>query len=431
MLRKFLVLLVVALQVSTASAFEKPPFPRLAAVWTGNQVYDRPEVQAALARGSISLINGWQGWGADTGTTIEQVARKIHALNPNSLVFHYFVANEIPAADANNPIFAERFNKLNSMNWWQYATGTAGPVLPSGWPGALATNITNQVPRDSSGDSLSSWYAKWAVRTIATPSPSLDGLSQDNFFWRPRVWGDFDRNGLIDDANSAQAGTWARLGLKESLDTLKRLMPGKYQIANADWGGADAVFPELQGQLNGGFMEGMLGFGWSPESWGGFGELMRQYRKLMAAYGEPKLGIFHQVGGTQDYQNMRYGLATCLMDDGYFAYNSDVAYGDAPMFDEYNAKLGFATGAPPTGPWQNGVWRRDFEYGVALVNPKGNGQKTVQLETDFRKLSGAQAPAVNNGQMTRAVTLNDRDGIILMKLNATARPAAPSGMNVK
>jgi hypothetical protein len=71
------------------------------------------------------------------------------------------------------------------------------------------------------------------------------------------------------------------------------------------------------------------------------------------------------------------------------------------------------------------VYRRDFENGIALVNPKGNGPVEITLEEEFRRISGKQAPGVNNGQLTKTVKLNDRDGIILKRVTAKALPKAP------
>jgi hypothetical protein len=138
---------------------------------------------------------------------------------------------------------------------------------------------------------------------------------------------------------------------------------------------------------------------------------------------------------------MRYGLATCLLDDGYYNFSiktSSVDYHTVAWFDEFDAPLGQATGGPPTTAWQNGVYRRDFENGISLVNPKGNGPQTVTLETGFKKLTGKQAPAVNNGQTVHTVTLNDRDGVILLRLTASSapqpsasKPAAPQSVIVQ
>jgi len=163
-------------------------------------------------------------------------------------------------------------------------------------------------------------------------------------------------------------------------------------------------------------MEGMIGHDWSPETYGGWQVMMARYRRTMAALGEPKLALFHQVGSVTDYQSVRYGLTSALMDDGYYVFNSTAQNGgDAPWFDEYQVQLGNAVGGPSTAAWQSGVYRRDFDNGIALVNPKGNGTQTVTLEASFTHFTGQQAPAVNNGATVTSVTLQDRDGIILMR----------------
>jgi hypothetical protein len=84
-------------------------------------------------------------------------------------------------------------------------------------------------------------------------------------------------------------------------------------------------------------------------------------------------------------------------------------------FDEYGAKLGAATTGPQKSAWQAGVYRRDFQNGIILVNPKGNGTRTVNLGGTFRKLKGTQAPSINNGALVTSVTLKDRDGIVLLR----------------
>jgi hypothetical protein len=85
---------------------------------------------------------------------------------------------------------------------------------------------------------------------------------------------------------------------------------------------------------------------------------------------------------------------------------------------------------PVTTAWQSGVYRRDFEKGIVLVNPKGNGVRTVTLEADYVKLKGTQDPAVNNGQVVRTVTLQDRDGIFLMRVEKAAQPEVPLNFTV-
>jgi hypothetical protein len=155
----------------------------------------------------------------------------------------------------------------------------------------------------------------------------------------------------------------------------------------------------------------------------------------MANVASPQLVLFHQLGNPSDYQSMRYGLATCLMDNGYYQFvstvgNSSGDYHTLYWFDEYNASLGQATTSPPAAAWQNGVYRRDFQNGIALVNPKGNGAQTVTLETSYVKLTGTQVPAINSGQTVTTVTLQDRDGILLLRTQPAKVPKPPGGLQL-
>jgi hypothetical protein len=209
-------------------------------------------------------------------------------------------------------------------------------------------------------------------------------------------------------------------------------MPGKYQMGNVgDWGAPAAVLTEYQGMANGGVMEGYIGKSWSVETWGGWAATLAQYRKVMGALAAPKIGIFNQWGSSTDYQGMRYGLGTCLLDDGYYSFTDNTKqYYGVVWFDELDQNLG-AGSTKPTAAWQKGVWRRDFDNGIVLVNPKGNGPQTVTLESSYIKIKGAQDPATNNGQTVTTVTLKDRDGIILLRPKSLTRPAAPTGFTVE
>jgi len=223
---------------------------------------------------------------------------------------------------------------------------------------------------------------------------------------------------LLTRRSDPQASALLRQGFVNYYSLAKSLMPGKYQIGNiAEWGLGAPVPPEYQQMLHGGVMEGFIGKSWSVETYAGWQTMMNQYRAIMGAMLEPKIGIFNQWGDPTDYKAFRYGLASCLMDDAYYSFtDTSKGYTGVVWFDEYGANLGAAQGAsPPTAAWQSGVWRRDYDNGIVLVNPKGNGPQTVDLGGTFRKLSGTQDPATNNGLAVTSVTLLDRDGIILRR----------------
>jgi hypothetical protein len=416
-----------------ASAYTSPPFPRLAASWiNNNQVYQQPAVYSQLARADIAIILTWPGW-TGNGAGIQPVLQNMKAINPNLLVFEYIKNNETYGPPGACGAFSALCNQLGAMNWYLYPSGGSGTPVPSSWPGATTINNTVFTPPDANGDNWLSWFAKWAVATLYAPNPSFDGFSIDNVYLKPRVDGDWNRDGVTDSANSPQAALWQQQGYVSFFAKLHSLMPGKFQIGNvADWCQPNANLTQYQGMADGGVMEAMIGQSWSVEAWGGWQAMMQGYHNTMAALGGPKLGIFAQAGDTTDYQSFRYGFASSLMDDGYYQFNSLASYGgDFPWFDEYNYqhKFGAAISPPSTSAWQNGVYRRDFANGIALVNPKGNGTQTVTLETNYTRINGTQAPSVNSGQTVLTLTLQDRDGIILLRKQPVV-PAAPVQVTV-
>jgi hypothetical protein len=60
-----------------------------------------------------------------------------------------------------------------------------------------------------------------------------------------------------------------------------------------------------------------------------------------------------------------------------------------------------------------GVYRRDFQNGIVLVNPSATVQ-TVPLERAFRKIQGNVDPLVNNGQSVTQVAVPPSDALFLI-----------------
>jgi hypothetical protein len=422
---RILVAYIAILFSGMATAYTAPPFPRIATVNFSNpQNYDNAAYQAQLAKFNIAMLTIYPGWVGGGAMTMNQSVQAIKAINPQELVFLYINNNEIANNDAS---FTTVTNKINAMKWWLYPSGTSGTPVPSSWPGATEVNNTTFTQPDSNGDNWVSWYAKWAAQNYYVPNPSIDGFFTDNVFYQPRVNGDWNLDGTTDSDTNATVGQWYRQGYNKHFSVLNQQMPGKYQLGNVtDWGTPGANLSYLTGILNGGLLEALIGFSYSPETWGSWSEMMREYRLIMASVAQPQLVVFGQVGVANDYQGFRYGFTSCLMDNGYYEFSLAAnAYSGIFWFDEFNTKLGNATTAPPTVAWQKGVYRRDFDNGIALVNPRGNGAQTVQLETTFKKISGTQDPATNNGQTVQAVTLQDRDGVILLRTTTSTTVATP------
>ena len=416
--------------VTTAIAADT--YPRLATYSIGSpHDYWTASFQKQLSTVQVAIVSYYPGWGVGAGTTMNETVRQLKALNPNTKVFLYErpETQRVPMESA----FSDLYTKIQNEQWWLYTSGLgSGLVLSDFGNGHYIINTTPTSRRDSSGKTWGQWYAGWIAQKYMAPNPLADGVYTDNVFYKPRRDGDWNLDGRIDSQNDAAVQKSYRLGYQQFAAAFRSAAPGKLNIANAaDWGLSTANIAEYQGQYNGGLLEHFLGRPHSIESYAGWGEMMKAYRKVMSALAAPKYGICSQSGGLTDYQAMRYGLASCAMDDGYFAYSDHSRlYHGVPWFDEYAAKLGNALSGPSTSAWQSGVYRRDFQNGIILVNPKGNGARTVSLGGNFVKLRGTQVPSVNNGATVSSVTLQDRDGIILMRTTSAAAPAVPGNFTV-
>ena len=415
------------------SAFAADTYPRLAAYAIASpHDYWTSDYQKQLATVQVAVLTYYPGWGTGAGVTMNDTVTKLKALNPNTKVFLY----ERPETQTipMDPVFTDVYTKIQSEQWWLTTSGTSGSKVLSDYGGGYyILNTTAYARKDASGKTWIQWFAGWLQQKYVTPNPKIDGLFTDNVFYKPRRDGDWDLNGSTDSQNDATVQQHYRQGYAQFADLL-RASSGKLQLANvADWGLSISNISEYVGKYNGGVWEHFLGRTYSVETYAGWAEMMKNYRKIMAALAAPKYLVCQQEGTRSDYQAMRYGFASCAMDDGYYAFTdmSDQNHG-VLWFDEYGAKLGNATSGPATSAWQSGVYRRNFENGIVLVNPKGNGARTVTLEGDFVKIKGTQATSVNNGATVRTVTLQDRDGIVLLRSGGSTEvaPEVPGNFSV-
>ena len=164
----------------------------------------------------------------------------------------------------------------------------------------------------------------------------------------------------------------------------------------------------------------------------GWNQMMTSYRSLMDHTIAPHLVIFSADGLATDYAKFRYAFASALMEDGYFCYSpvnstNHVTYGSVAWFDEYDlagtsntAWLGAAVDPHQREPRAQGVYLRRFQNGLAIVNPKGNGTQTIDLSAlfpgeNYQRVTGTQDSVTNNGAPVTSVTLDERNGLILVK----------------
>jgi hypothetical protein len=285
--------------------------------------------------------------------------------------------------------------------------------------------------------------------------------------------GDWTRTGSTQAHNAPSTYSALMTGQKSFYTYLAGAWPGSQQLGNAGtsfgiavagyYSGTDATLNSqilagtatLSGVIDGGDLEHVIGKTYSIEYYGGSAALQQWYQTAMINYGGARLMIFSQgsvqANGSDPltfnssgqpatyspaWQGARYGITAALMNNGY--YFADVGTYDEETtanrlwFDEYDnagAGVGYlgqpvagAAGNPQKGAWSKGVWMRQFSKGVVLWNPKGNGAQTVDVSglvspsghTGLKHIAGKQSPAVNSGLAATSVTLQDRDGVILL-----------------
>ena len=437
----------LSLSLARPAAADDTPYPRRALVEYGGPAseYGTDSFRASIARMDLTILTTWPNFGSSIGWPTANVVHDIKLRATRDYahdikVFLYAKEDNIGISSGPNDAWNSFRNTIASNHWYLYPTGSSGTPVPSDSlpPNYPAINTTLNTPVDTQGNHAVDWMTKFYAQTLAVPE--MDGWFMDDIFARTRVAGDWDVDGDTDAAGQAATSLLLRQGWVHYVNLMRTLSPaGQLQIGNvADWATAgvtpNVVDTEYQNLLDGGLMEGMIGAGYSQENQAdGWNKMMTQYRATMGSLRSEKMGIFLQdgdvrTGNLDDLRIFRYGLASALMDNAYYAFSENGSqYHSVHWFDEYDANLGQPTSTPPTTAWNSGVYRRDFENGIALVNPKGNGPRTVALESPFVKLTassvaGAHHDAtVNDGSTVSSVTLQDRDGIILLRTSTPGK----------
>jgi hypothetical protein len=310
------------------------------------------------------------------------------------------------------------------------------------------------------------WYAEWLDKNDYFSSGLFDIWEYDNFFGVPRVndtatgsgtkWtftsssceADFLNNGTnqscTDSAVEAayEAGEVAGVTARRAVEP-DMIISGNTDSTTSSTHNSSAPplsAPLLTGQLDGAHMECVSITGTLKYFGENFTTMMNDYLGEPAHLRGAKLQEMGACIASGDYAAFRFSLGTALMGDGFLAVSINGNYNTAGVawFDEYNVNLGTASQVAATsassvyqagvqaGNYQNsGVWRRDFQNGIALVNSTTSA-KTITLGGTFHKLVGTQDSAINNGDAVTSVTINAEDGLVLCKSACANYPRTSS-----
>lgn len=396
-----------------AAGIEEHGYPRIMSMNIARPAYyDTLEYQTALSKPHIVILGFWEGWGNGKKSMSERdMVRRLKEMNPKLLVGQYTILNEWKDIDEPFNARPEVSRKLDDENWWLHDEN-GKRVRWTDTYRAWDINMTVWSRPDRNGYRYPEWLAEKDYKTFFLPVPEFDIWYFDNALSRPPVKeADWDGDGKDDKRDDPRIAAAYRQGNVSHWEAARRLHSQAIFTGNSD----DVSSPEYSGKLQSVFMEAVIGKLWSTEVRKGWDGVMQRYRSAMKHTASPHIVGFNVWGRVDDFQRMRYGLTSCLLDDGYFSYTDEkVGYGSVPWFDEYDVDLGKPVDQPPVQPWQNGLYRRRFEHGLALVNP-GLLPKTVTIEASYQRIKGNQVLDVNDGAAVTTITLRGKDGIILLK----------------
>jgi hypothetical protein len=312
------------------------------------------------------------------------------------------------------------------------------PNMP-GQTGRKMINPTAFVPSNGAGERWNEHLAAWIARCYRdlrdADGVTLDMVNDTSLYASERPsWDltvkvgnkiDLDRNGRQDTVEHGVAwvnNTWGA-AMRDLVEKVRAAV-GPDFIVNSNSGNGRTFGPDANGQS--------YEHGNSPSN-GVFNESLTD---LLRTWDTTHYGTLYSAtqsqagsGGQTNYAFFRHNFAATLMTDAHFGHGcgSDCNYNTNWWYDEYSVST--ATGAP-TGDasrkgylgqanaravkLSNGLWRRDFANGIALVN-NTSASITYSLGGTFRKIAGTQDPTVNNGQSVSSVTLPAQGGLILLR----------------
>jgi hypothetical protein len=371
----------------------------------------------------------------------DETAIRIKEINPKILLGRY--TNIISVGQnwcCDHETWREKIDEGRGPNpsgghpdWWVRSPETGERV--ERWPGTWLVNFTDYVRPDSNGDNWVDYRVKYDHQRWFR-NDVWDIWYSDSVHIQPRyrrVRGSYS-GGTGDSMDEIRA---YRRGHRRHWDGIYAERPGTIVSVNFNWylyqhehGRWDVdVYDKV---VQSGLFENAMGEH-SPSNDTSWQIMYKFYRWGESYLKEPTVMLFHVKGSREDFQFARYSFASALMGNGFFKFSPDDGhhFGTVEWFDEFDLAgtadtswLGLAVTAPPEEAWQKGVYRRDFENGIALVNPRRNGPQTVTIEEGFSRFLGTQDPAVNNGQPARQITLQAGDGILLVRESGGVRPPA-------
>jgi hypothetical protein len=399
-----LILIGLVFLLFPLAVLAKEDFPKLANYYLK---YVSPAEYQELAKWDLLVFP------AETAYSGEAFFDFYRRIKPNGLLLSYVYPAMVHTGGLHDSVGLSNYVYTNAdnNNWWLRCP--AGKKIEM-WPKVLAINATNSDWQDFKVDFVAN-----KIRLDKWDGVFYDIIDAEIGHYNNNRGIDLNCNGKADDQKEINL-KW-QTAISELLKkTRLKIGDNKLMIINGN------SLLSYQSHINGRMFETF------PTPWEGNGSWeasMKKYlRDLPEKNLQPNLYIINSntknIGKMDNYQEMRFGLTSALLGNGYFSYDhGDQSHAQLWWYDEYDLRLGKAVSEPYNllSPNNNeirpGLWRRDFEKGTVLVNSSGRKQTYVFEKEVFEKINGFQDRKTNNGTKINWIELEPNDGILLKKIN--------------
>jgi hypothetical protein len=374
----------------------KDTYPKLANYYLKYYSNIRPEDYESLKKWDLVIVQN------DISTFHPSFLNEYKTRRPDGILLAYvYSAMAVPLPQG-------LYNDIEAANLW--LRDANGSKLEVG-PNIYAVNLSK--------DSWQSMNVDFVGRKLQ--EGPWDGVMYDvvdasiNHFSGSGI--DINADGQTDSSSFVNS-LWQR-GMVSLFSKTRAAYPNSYILMNGN------SLPSYQAATNGRIFENF------PTPWEGNGSWqasMTQYLKLLPPLNRaPKISVINgstnNRGNMSSYRLMRFGLTSALLGDGYYSFDfGDQKHEQTWWYDEYDVQLGRAENTyfnlldSGNNTIKPGLWRRDFENGVSIVNSTAKDQLFIFKREQFEKIQGTQDRNFNDGTKVNYIRLAPNDGIIMRKV---------------
>ncbi|MFA5359349.1 MAG: glycosyltransferase [Patescibacteria group bacterium] len=399
----FFLLFLLLMPLNVKAYYLKDNFPKIANYYLQPLV---PEQHISeLSKYDLLVLD------AEVAELDPDLLPNIKAVNNQEKIFAY-----VPSQSVNTEGIGEwsqyrekNYQAVNNGNWWLRDSANNIISFDKTWPTIKIVDV---------GSGWKSYLPNF-VKNEVLSNDGWDGIFYDmvslNLNWLNNgdiVIANQNLNGKV---NMTALNQYWTKNMNELLTDTKNKISPLPLIVNLDIAGS------CQNRTDGEMMENF------PSKWlgsDGWSKLMNVYlNNNNEKYAYIINSNSNNLNLPDNYRNMRFGLTSALLGDGYFSYDQgDQNHGQVWWYDEFNVNLGHAESKAynlldmNNGTIKAGLWRRDFENGIVINNSTPVEQIYIFSKEEFEKIKGTQDVVVNSGEKINWFKLKPNDGFVALKI---------------